>query len=1017
MKSPLNSPHRTLLILFTVACLLRPELQADSEKGPDSAKAGGFAEIKDGIHHVDGKPFLKTAAWWGANHWMTERTDEGLGTQMSLPPEEVGTERDFYGTSGFSTTYFTFMRADIKRAVEVLKECLVRAKKTNQKVVAHLWTDPSQELRKKYNWTYVNEEGETVPLVKGFHHDAAKHVEAMREQLTPLTEAIKNEPDVIGYQIGGETWASISYDEANIVRYREWLKKRHSLEELSVRYGRDKAFYASWDAVFPPIKNGAMDFKKRELPNGKTAITDWARFNKEIHVETWVALVNLLNELDGRGRPISYEFNHGPYQGSGYGLYNWDFAEICRRTKNFTVGPGQFSYSLEESLSTTLFTKSAGTGPHFMNEMGAGSGFVNWGERPAFMRRHIWWSLATGFDGFHIWTFYNMLGANSEFIGPRNFDPLLTENLPDVYFELRHNNRLINSLHGVLDASKGPDAEAGLLYLEDSNMSALLVFSYRADDLAWLRTVATRGMADRFAVLTENHVDHKELDRYKVLILPHTPRITAARAQILADYVRNGGTLILMAGTAGIDDLFEDSDVSPSGPLAAVAGIKAIPLSREQAAALPLAWSLPSGTFFMDVRHELKPETAKVLAESSGRILATENAAGKGRVIVLAGKPLVPDKDDASADFVAMLLARGGFGPAGQAQTEGKANPLLYCGFRNAPQGKLLIVIENGDRAHEFDMKLDPAAMGLDTEREYNVFECFSTEATKVSAKTGWKFRSRIEPIGTRVFLITTKPSLDDVLPEGQRVVLDWDDPTLLLADRSHVSKIQSWGLPKTYTPVHLYRAHRNGTREQIVDASIAKPGAPRDLGNGFLALDIDGYCNQPLSALLKDEPISDTPLFGAVTNTTSSKESLGVGTGRVETMGDVPVWMNGRFIEMNNRVAEGIPVRTKVKTLSFFHHSTINWMHESVIGYYRVNYEDGTSLRIPIAFLTTIANLSGKGGIPPSNTTVWQSATGKNQLHRFDWKNPHPEKPIRSIDIVRNEIAKIYVWAVTARQ
>lgn len=30
-----------------------------------------FATIKDGIHYVDGKPFLKTAAWWGANHWMT----------------------------------------------------------------------------------------------------------------------------------------------------------------------------------------------------------------------------------------------------------------------------------------------------------------------------------------------------------------------------------------------------------------------------------------------------------------------------------------------------------------------------------------------------------------------------------------------------------------------------------------------------------------------------------------------------------------------------------------------------------------------------------------------------------------------------------------------------------------------------------------------------------------------------------------------------------------------------------
>ena len=90
--------------------------------------------------------------------------------------------------------------------------------------------------------------------------------------------------------------------------------------------------------------------------------------------------------------------------------------------------------------------------------------------------------------------------------------------------------------------------------------------------------------------------------------------------------------------------------------------------------------------------------------------------------------------------------------------------------------------------------------------------------------------------------------------------------------------------------------------------------------------------------------------------------------------------------------------------------------MHESTLGYYRVKYDDGTSTRVPIALFSTLSNLQGQGGRAPWNTVVWQSKTTPNRLLRFDWSNPHPEKLVRTVDVVRGGGERFTIWAITAR-
>lgn len=983
--------------------------------GSKSVSDEGYSRLENGLQIVDGKPFIKTSAWWGVNHWMAGDAPHSAGSQLSIGQDELGGRRDFYGRAGFTTGYFTILYDDIPGSLALLKDYLQRARKTGQKVVLHLGTDPSKQARRKFDWKYVEANGSTKPIDKGFHHNAAKHAEAMREDFAPIMEAVRNEKDVIGYQLGGESWAAISYDAENTAAYREWLRGQFPLEELSVRYGKEKLFYKSWEEVNPPVATGPLDFAGKPLANARLAWTDWARFNKKLHADSWVAMIGVINELDGHGRPISFEYNHGPYTGTGYGLYNWDMAGVASRATNFTVGPGQFSHSLEDSLGSTLFTRSTGNGPHFMNELGAGSGRTSWAGRPAFLRRHLWWSLASGMDGFNIWTFFNVLGANSEFVGGKAFDPILTENLPSAYFEVQNVNRMITSLRGVLDASTSLQPEGALLYLEDSNMADMLVISYRTDDLAWMSTVAGHGFADRFSILTEHHVDHDGLAPYRVLILPNTPRITAKHADKLAAWVKAGGTLVMMAGTASLDDAFESYPKSPGGPLAEVAGVECAPLKPEELRNPTLDFRWKNQLIHLDVRWSLRLTTAKALlkdAKDENRILATVNSFGRGQVVVLAGKPLVTRPDDPTSAFLGSILTMAGFNPSAQAWNATGVDAGVYLGCRKAPQGRLVIAIENQDRPHNLRIRLDPVALGLDPAREYHVFECFSNEATVVSARTGWSFPTRLEPVSVRVYLVTQETSLDHILPPDQRIRIDWADPTQVLVDRAHNTGLESWGEARTYTVGDTIRETRNARIEEAI--SCVGAHAPRDLGGGYAALDLDGIANRPVEALVQDTVAPQA--FGATLTANPSGAGSKIPSGIVTSLGAVPLWGNGRFLEMTARRVEGIPVGRRVESLSFFQHANLEFMHEAVVGYYQINYQDGSCVEVPIALTSTLGNISGKGGVPPGNTVVWEKTAPTSHLLRFDWKNPFPGKVVTSVDIIRNETATFTLWAITAK-
>jgi hypothetical protein len=247
--------RKTVLLLF-VSVAVPPAFSADQPLGH---------YFKDGIRYVDGKPFFVRSAYFGYNHWMTKVEKQGLGNFMAIPFEEVGTLRDFYSTAGFNSGQYAnwlhHWAVDTPYDPELTMDCIRRAEKAGQKVVITIPVFAPSSIADEMDLHWITEEGKKLPVstVWGMHHDPDLNAEALRKAYQAVFDAVRDEPTVIGYQLGGERWAydsvrtrtEVSYDDYSLNKFREFLQKSFSLEEISQRYGGSPDFYASWDEVYP----------------------------------------------------------------------------------------------------------------------------------------------------------------------------------------------------------------------------------------------------------------------------------------------------------------------------------------------------------------------------------------------------------------------------------------------------------------------------------------------------------------------------------------------------------------------------------------------------------------------------------------------------------------------------------------------------------------------------------------------------------------------------------------------
>jgi beta-galactosidase len=135
------------------------------------------------------------------------------------------------------------------------------------------------------------------------------------------------------------------------------------------------------------------------------------------------------------------------------------------------------------------------------------------------------------------------------------------------------------------------------------------------------------------------NIGHASLSRYKLVVVPADYAMDAASAEALRDYASNGGTVLMTAFSAKVDEHGQWFNSSLPGRLSDVFGLKTNAFYN-----IPAALKLQLGGDSIEIRvhhyEVLEPSTAKVVARFTNTAdkapAVTINKFGKGNAIYLA---------------------------------------------------------------------------------------------------------------------------------------------------------------------------------------------------------------------------------------------------------------------------------------------------------------------------------------------------------------------------------------------
>ena len=116
--------------------------------------------------------------------------------------------------------------------------------------------------------------------------------------------------------------------------------------------------------------------------------------------------------------------------------------------------------------------------------------------------------------------------------------------------------------------------------------------------------------------------------------------------------------------------------------------------------------------------------------------------------------------------------------------------------------------------------------------------------------------------------------------------------------------------------------------------------------------------------------------------------------------------------------VSRPIRLGFKAARLMFLH--TTAWDDKNPVGAYRVEYESGNVLEIPLAFGENIGGWWNPSSQKLSSADCgWTVHDGKRLIGAFlfNWKNPRPQDPIRSVTLRSNGKTVIGLLGLTAER
>ncbi|MDO9609404.1 MAG: beta-galactosidase [Brevundimonas sp.] len=474
----------------------------------------------------------------------------------------------------------------------------------------------------------VNQDGVRLNPAERYMDDIADpdYRRLLHRMADTLTKRYAKHPAVIAVGYNNEIGNGfMSYSEADRERFVTWLRARYGdLDTLNRAWATQRwsRRIGSWDEVQLPYGDGPGPFER---------YLDLRRYWSE---ET----IDVLSELDAvrqRNMPgMPALSNLWP----GSGRRGFDYLSSYRRYTDH----GAFGYYAGDAIGgayETMQMRGALDTPVWFNEFQAGGG----GYYGARGRSRMWayFGLLNGGQGFLAWTFNSHRGGEEQAL----FGLIDHDNTPSWKLD---EWGVIASEFKKLETMGFPrklDPQVAFAYSFEAEVA-----SDPHSPTNTVRQYFTTPYMDQqrnaFAPIYKDNIDaavidvaHEDLSPYKLVVVPGLYLMNEAAAANIRSYVQNGGTVIMTAFSAKVDETNQWFNTSLPGRLSDVFGLRTNEFNR---ASRPLTGTIAGQAFTstIDFYEVLEPSTATVM----GRIdnvdgkppVATVNTFGKGRAIYLA---------------------------------------------------------------------------------------------------------------------------------------------------------------------------------------------------------------------------------------------------------------------------------------------------------------------------------------------------------------------------------------------
>jgi beta-galactosidase len=441
-----------------------------------------------------------------------------------------------------------------------------------------------------------------------------------------LTRRYAHHPAIIAIGYDNEIGNGfMSYSEADRLRFIEWLKKKYgTIDALNTSWATQR-----WSRRLNSFED--VDLPLAEGPGPSERYLDLHRYWSDVTVAR-------LQELDAVRHQNAPDLPAISNLWDTAGRKGFDYLSTYKSYVSYGA-EGFYPGDPISGAFGAMTVKGDLSTPIWFNEFTAGGG--GFYGTPGRSRMYAYLGLLIGAQGTLAWTFNSHRGGEEQAL----FGLVDHDNTPswkvDEFARIASEFKQLSAL----GFPRYTHPQVAIAYSFDSFIGSH-PNGPSSTTLQYFKTPYTEQVQAAFETLFRDNIDtaiinigHADLSPYKLVIVPADYIMDTASANAIRTYVSNGGTVLMTAYSAKVDEHGLWFDTPLPGRLSDVFGLKTNAFYQ---ASSPLQFelkghSIDSGVHFYEV---LEPTTTSVLAQFSNTVdrtpAITVNNFGKGHAIYLA---------------------------------------------------------------------------------------------------------------------------------------------------------------------------------------------------------------------------------------------------------------------------------------------------------------------------------------------------------------------------------------------